>query len=171
MSKAPVEPSSVLDPESWRRGTNTALHGLPSRASVGRPGIAIAHPVNERDAATTSSCVYPPSRPMVKSSRHSRPKFSLRSVAVFVMPSRYTSIAGSLAIAFSRSAKLPVAWARRVRCCWYMRYGARTLATLVAKWSCQNHVIRSSIRRSALCMRSIHQVIGATISRTCFAAW
>ena len=58
---------------------------------------------------------------MVKSSMHSRPKFSLLIPTELVMPSRKISIAGSFATAWSRSAKLVVAYLRTVTCCWRNR--------------------------------------------------
>ena len=43
---------------------------------------------------------------------------------------------------------------------------AEILARLVAKWSCQNQVSRSSIIRSGDRIRSSHQAMGSTIART-----
>ncbi len=110
---------------SWRRGISPASHGATpkraaARSSCGRPGMLTTQPVKARDAATTSLWVYSP-RPTVKSSITSRPKFSLRRRTELLMPSRYTSIAGSLATAWRSSAKLPVACCRIVRCWRYMR--------------------------------------------------
>jgi hypothetical protein len=107
----------------------------------------------------------------VKSSITSRPKFSLRCLAVLVTPSSQTSIAGSFDTARRRSAKLPVACWRIVRCCRHIRYGTLTFCTLVAKWSCQNQTRRSSTRRGLARIWSNHHAMGGAMPATLRAVW
>ena len=72
-------------------------------------------------------------------------------------PSSHSSIAGSTAIACASARKSPRAEASLASRSGSPSGGAAHLRMLVAKWPCQNHVIRSGNGASAAAIRSSHQ--------------
>src|SRR5689334_12044410 len=88
---------------------------------------------------------------------NSRARFSLGLPTRLPPPSSHSSIAGSTAMAWARVRKSPVP-SVRWRAFWIaIRLANFTFWMLVAKWPCQNHVMRSGNGRSAAAMRSSHQ--------------
>ena len=95
---------------SWSRHRGASGRSTPWRSAP------IDQPVSARAASATScsvygctavpSCTWVP-WPSVKSSNNSRAKFSFGAALVFSRPSSQTSIAGSRAIALTRSSNVP----------------------------------------------------------------
>ena len=88
---------------------------------------------------------------------NSRARFSLGLPTRLPPPSSHSSMAGSTAIACANARKSPVPRRRWLAFWIAIRLAKRTFWMLVAKWPCQNHVMRSGNGRSAAAIRSSHQ--------------
>jgi len=80
---------------------------------------------------------------MLNSSMNSRARFSFAAPTTLSLPSSQTSIAGSTIIAWASFSNVANASDRSVSFCASMSGADFTFCTLVAKWPCQNQVIRS----------------------------
>ena len=164
---APVVPSTVLVPASWRlgrahpsgprRSTNPSARArrfgdVVLRVRLRRCAVVHMGSVAEREQLEQLAC-----------------EFSFGAALVFSRPSSQTSIAGR-ARRRRRDRRTSAAPPYNVRYCTYMSSASLTFCELVEKWSCQRNVTFSRTGRSAATMRCSHQATsGAALGRAACA--